>query len=260
MPSTTSPVVVHSHTPIPVELPPSTTTQLAATPTPTAVLSLSALRMREGTASLPPVNETASANAPGALTPPKDAGMQGRADSATRSSEPATGQGSANSGSGQDDPAKTRITLPKDGQFGAVVVGNALEDQFPEVTGVWGDRMAYTVYLHVGLNRSWILQYSLPRTAEAEAAGNIGNLEAPWPYSIVRPNLAPGSIDADALMVHGYVSPSGRFENLKIAFPQGFPQTEFVLKSLEQWQFRPATQDGQAAWVEVLLIIPEDLE
>jgi hypothetical protein len=76
----------------------------------------------------------------------------------------------------------------------------------------------------------------------------------------VRPNIAPGSIDADALMVHGFVNQAGRFEALAVAFPPQFAQAQFVLNSLAQWQFRPATQNGQDVKVEVLLIIPEMLE
>jgi hypothetical protein len=76
----------------------------------------------------------------------------------------------------------------------------------------------------------------------------------------VRPNLAPGSIDADALLVRGFVNQSGRFEDLGIVFPQPFSSAQFVLTALQQWQFRPATQDGQPVRVEVLLIIPETLE
>jgi hypothetical protein len=104
-----------------------------------------------------------------------------------------------------------------------------------------------------------VLQYSLPR-ADAAQGGAATTLEAPWPYNIVRPNLDPGSIDADALMIHGFVNQSGRFETLSIVFPQAFPQAQFVLAALEKWQFRPATQQGQSAKVEVLLIIPEQVE
>jgi hypothetical protein len=141
-----------------------------------------------------------------------------------------------------------------------VVVGSSLEEQFPEIAGQWSGRLTYTVYLHVGLAKSWILQYSLPRSAEAAAAGNIARLEAPWPYNIVRPNLAPGAINADALMVHGFVNQSGRFETLSVAFPPDFAQAQFVLNALQQWQFRPATQNGQSVKVEVLLMIPEETE
>jgi hypothetical protein len=58
-PTTTSPVVVHG--PDMVQLAPVTASQTSAQPTPTAVMSISDLRMPDGTATLPPVNETATA-------------------------------------------------------------------------------------------------------------------------------------------------------------------------------------------------------
>jgi hypothetical protein len=61
-------------------------------------------------------------------------------------------------------------------------------------------------------------------------------------------------------MVHGFVNQAGRFESLAVAFPPQFAQAQFVLNSLAQWQFRPATQNGQNVRVEVLLIIPDMLE
>jgi len=73
----------------------------------------------------------------------------------------------------------------------------------------------------------------------------------------VRPNIAPGSIDADALMIHGFVNKAGRFEQLAVAFPPEFPDTRFVLEELAKWEFRPASQGGQYVRVEVLLVIPE---
>jgi hypothetical protein len=179
----------------------------------------------------------------------KAAGTRDEAKSWTQWSADGSGTGNR--------PTESRITLPKDGQFGAVVVGASLEDQFPDMVKVWSGRLAYTVYLHVGLAKSWILQYSLPRSAEAAAAGNIAHLEAPWPYNIVRPNLAPGSIGADALMIHGYVNQTGHFEMLDVVFPPDFTQAQFVLKALDHWQFRPAAENGQATKVEVLLIIPD---
>jgi hypothetical protein len=147
--------------------------------------------------------------------------------------------------------------LPKDGQFGAVVVGSSLVEKFPETAEIMSGRFTYTVYLHVGLPKSWILQYSLPRSADGASAGNSTRIQAPWPYNIVRPNILPGEINADALMIHGFVNQQGRFEGLAIAFPQEFPQGQFVLDAIQQWQFRPAMQNGQISTVEVLLIIPE---
>jgi hypothetical protein len=167
------------------------------------------------------------------------------------------GNGSGNNSGNGNSLTTDRIELPQNGRFGAVVVGASLDAKYPEAAELWGGRMAYTVYLHVGLVKSWILQYSLTRTGDASAGGTLARLDAPWPFSIVRPNLAPGSIDADALMIHGIVNAAGRFENLAIVFPQQFAEAGFVLGSLQQWQFRPATLGGQAIPVEVILIIPD---
>jgi hypothetical protein len=76
----------------------------------------------------------------------------------------------------------------------------------------------------------------------------------------VRPNIAPGNFNSDAILVHGFVNQLGRFEALGIAFPPEFHEAQFVLDALAQWQFRPAVQNGQTERVEVLLIIPEEDE
>ncbi len=246
-------------------------------------MSLSDLKMAQGTVALPPVNETAATDAEGALAPgpvqdpsaPGNTNQSGgtgtgtnsEADSSAHDSDDAKKDApslqnptAADAGSGQNNqPTATQITLPKDGQFGAVVVGESLDQQYPELTTVWSGRLAYTVFLHVGLARSWILQYSLPRNQEAADAGTIARLEAPWPFSIVRPNLALGPVDGNTIMVHGFVNQAGRFEGLDIVFPPQFPQAQFVIRSLQNWQFRPASQNGQAAKVEVLLIIPQEM-
>ena len=57
------------------------------------------------------------------------------------------------------------------------------------------------------------------------------------------------------------VPPVGRSRSAiarnSVVFPQPFSSAQFVLAALQKWQFRPATQNGQAAKVEVLLIIPD---
>jgi len=151
-----------------------------------------------------------------------------------------------------------RINLSKDGRFGVVVVGSSLAEAYPETIGLWGGRLAYTVYVHAGLAKNWILQYSVPRSAEAAAAGDIVRPDAPWPFYIVVPHVAPGELNADAIMVHGFVNAAGRFEQLAVVSPAEFTQKEFVLDTLREWKFRPAMQNGQVTTVEVLLIIPEE--
>jgi len=139
-------------------------------------------------------------------------------------------------------------------------VGDSLGDKYPEASALWSGRLVYTVYLHLGLAKSWILQYSLPHSEDAAAGGSATRIEAPWPFDIMRPDFPAGAIDADVLIVHGFVNKDGRFEDLKVIFPPQLGQAQFLLDALKQWEFRPAKQDGQAARVEVVLIVPEETE
>jgi hypothetical protein len=169
--------------------------------------------------------------------------------------ESADGSGIGNAG-GSDAPSVTEIRQPLDGQFGAVVVGSSIAERYPETMQLWAGRLAYTVYLHVGLEKNWILQYAVTREA-ASVSGNATQPNAPWPYLMERPHLAPGDFNSDAVMVHGRLNASGHFEALAVVFPTDFSQAQFVLSALRQWRFRPARQNGMIVAVEVLLIIPE---
>ena len=104
------------------------------------------------------------------------------------------------------------------------------------------------------------MQYSLPRGDDAAEAGSMTQLSAPWPYNIVRPSNGAGEMEADALMVHGFVNTAGHFEGLNIVVPPDYPGAKLMLESLQQWEFRPAVQNGQNVKVEVLLIIPEEAQ
>ena len=284
LPSTTSPVVVRG--PELVKQVPETASRPLGPPVQARVLSLSDLRLERGTIALPLVNETAAVGASDAMAPAREvnASQEGNGNTASKQNGIGAGEAPGNqagqgagadrgagqdgvkdggdTGAGQtvdvasgDQPTVTRIVMPKDGKFGVVVVGSSMAEQYPETVGLWGSRMAYTVYLHVGLSKSWILQYSLPRAADN---GTTARIDAPWPYVMERPGLAPGDLNGDAIMVHGFVNTSGRFEKLAIVFPVGFSQSKFVLGALEQWQFRAAAQNGLLTAVEVLLIIPAD--
>ena len=271
--STTTPLALAGRN-LPAQAPaPMTASKSSSQPTPATVVSLSNLTMLNGTVVLPPINETASRPAPGVIG--SEAGKEIAKQGTGKGAGPKTGEGPSTSDNAQGSHAGpgegsgsvsgsgsltvAHVTVPAQGHFGAVVVGNSVAGEFPEVADAWNGRVAYTVYLHVGLDKSWIMQYALPRMAEAHAAGQGEDVAAPWPYSIVRPNLTPGSINGDALLVHGYVNKLGHFESLSIAFPPDFSEGPFVLGALQQWQFRPAKQNGEVAKVEILLIIPESV-
>ena len=196
--STTSPVAVH--VPQQAQRPPMTSSQSTAQPTPASILSLSNLRMKEGIATLPPVNESVVVKGPGTLAGQgKDAASQGKDNSATKpgqggsSKGPAGNEGNTGAGAAQGQPTQvagtgpaapsnkpqgpetgsgsgpdnlagdrlspTAVTVSKDGHFGAIIVGSSLDGQYPEIEGVWNGRIAYTVYLKVGLSHSWVMQY-----------------------------------------------------------------------------------------------------
>ena len=282
LPSTTSPVVVRG--PELVKQVPETASKPLGPPVPARVLSLSDLRLDRGTIALPLVNETAAVGASDAMAPAREinASQEGNGKTASKQNgigagetpgtqaglgagaERAGGQDGVKDGrdtgasqtvdvASGDQPTVTRIVMPKDGKFGVVVVGSSMAEEYPETVGLWGSRMAYTVYLHVGVAKNWILQYSLPQAADN---GTTARIDAPWPYVMERPGLAPGDLNGDAIMVHGFVNTSGRFEKLAIVFPTDFSQAKFVLGALQQWQFRAAAQNGLLTAVEVLLIIP----
>ncbi len=151
------------------------------------------------------------------------------------------GEAGLNSDTG--GPSVVHLGLPRNGKFGVVVVGAALAEDYPETAELWRGRLAYTVYLHVGVSKNWILQYSLPSDA-ADAAGKGSHLEAPWPYDITRPSI-DADANADAIMVHGFVNALGRFEKLSIIFPTGLAETKFLLHALQQWEFQTSDGDRQ---------------
>jgi hypothetical protein len=279
--STTSPIVVRG--PEAIKRVPETASAQVEQPSPARVVSLSDVQA-QGPVAIPLANQVAQGG-PGSLTAgrpdksgaggdgnpgskPRGVGV-GDGSGGTASAGAGAGAGAQGTGTGQgvvvgagsgNESSVTHITLAKNGQFGVVVVGSSLAEQYPETVEVWSSRVVYTVYLHVGTGKSWILQYTLPRADEAASAGSAVRPEAPWPYDIVRPNLPPEDFNSDAILVHGFVNLAGRFEKLALVFPPGFAQAKFVLDALKQWQFRPAKQNGQLAAVEVLLIIPDETE
>jgi hypothetical protein len=275
--STTSPVKTDK--PDAVQMAPVISSEPAAQPTAATALSLSDLRMAQGTVTLPPANETA----PGApITTPEPglsagtaqhgdydrAGESGVVKTMVSASGAAAANGEAlgieaGSGTGAgagDQPTGDHFTLPKNGRFGVVVVGSSVDEEYPDLMQIWGGRVAYTVYLQVGRSKNWILQYSLPRSANIATEGGEAPLEAPWPYDIVTPHLIPVLLNADAMVLHGRVNSAGRFESLAIVYPARVPQGTLVLNSLAKWQFRPAKKDGNATAVEIVLVIPNEAE
>jgi hypothetical protein len=281
---TTSPVVVRGPEPV-SQVPSTSSAARPEAPTPARVVSLSPLQA-DGPVVIPLANQPAQGNNTNKLAPQHADAATGNGGGNPASTQTGIGSGDGagnakaggtagtggvpagsvtvglaggEAGTGAGIPSLVHLAMPKDGQFGVVIVGNSMTYQYPEVADVWRGRLVYTVYLHVGAKKNWVLQYSLPRSAaDAVVTGNVARPDAPWPFDILRPHLASEDYNSDALIVHGFINLAGRFEKLAMVFPTGFVQAKFVLNALQQWQFRPAKQNGQIAAVEVLLIIPEE--
>jgi hypothetical protein len=142
------------------------------------------------------------------------------------------------------DPNLTRIDMPPNGKPRSNVLGES-----PEMPG----RLVSTIYIRVGLKKNWTLEYW--------SQGNTTALDAPWPFTIFRPNNLVLPSDADSLMITGRLGIEGKLEQLKmLAAPAKWTQSDLLLHALEQWVFRPAAKDGVPIPVDVLFVIPPQPE
>jgi hypothetical protein len=202
------------------------------------------------------------AQTPAALTKGSDGAEKNAAG--LGAAGPASGQASLRGDTDTTDRSATagltRITLPKDGKFGVVVMGSSASELYPESAGLLSGKVVYTVYVGVGLRKNWILQYSLPKGSEHSAApGSAAALDAPWPFEMLRPEHL-SKLDPEYVMVHGLVDTAGRLDQLALVFPSELPDKDVLLSALRRWTFRAATEGGQTIAVEVLLIIPRQPE
>ena len=282
--STTTPIVIRGT--VTTKMVPQTASITPEQPTPARVISISTLQT-QGPIVIPMANQASRSDSTEALTTQqlekaprngtenqaskqeglgaerssieKDNAIAGRMAFAKSAPKMGSPQGAAIAPA-TDNGDVTRISLPKDGNFGVVVVGSSMAEQYPETVAIWRGRLVYTVYLQVGLGKSWILQYSIPSIGATTGTMSSARPEAPWPFEILSPHLAASDYNSDDILVHGFVNLAGRFEGLSVVFPPEFTQTKFLLGALQQWQFRTARQDGKPAATEVLLIIPAQVD
>jgi hypothetical protein len=157
----------------------------------------------------------------------------------------------------------TRMVHPSGGVFDVVVQSSGLEG-FPESGGVLSGKPVYSVYLEVGAPKEWILQYCIPAEEAENSQLNGGvvtlaappQLAAPFPLTTFRP--PPHHRSGGYLMVHGFIGASGRFLDLGVLGKGDVSENAQAIAVLEQWEFRPASQNGRPVRVEVLLAIPAE--
>lgn len=160
-------------------------------------------------------------------------------------------------------PASQVIIRPSNGKFDAVIIQSSSLDQFPEGKGLLTGKPIYTVYISLGTPKDWALYFCIPGEQAAASASNpsVINLgpatpvQAPYPTRLVRPQIDVPQY-YKYILVHGFVSATGRFENLSVVRPIQPETDQAVVTSLSGWEFRAATRDGVKIAVEFLLSIP----
>ena len=188
----------------------------------------------------------ARAGNPGANS---DRGPNGRNDAAA----------GAGGGIAPPPPHTTRIVRPKDGKYNVVVMGSSNLDAYPEAVGILSSKLVYTVYIRAGGRKEWILEFCLLKAVEkaVKLRGSTVPVEAPYPFVIYKPDLTLLN-DADYLVVHGFISAAGRFEHLSALGDIDAASLSTLIGALENWEFRPASRDGEPSAVEIALIIPRE--
>jgi len=96
---------------------------------------------------------------------------------------------------------------------------------------------------------------SKPGTEVVDLSETAPPIRAPYPTRIVRPSITVPAF-YKYILVHGYVSQTGRVERLHIVRPVTPAIDQAILASLAGWEFRSATRDGVQIAVEFLLSIP----
>jgi hypothetical protein len=213
------------------------------------ILSISDQQLASGSVVLPEVSIVPSALSFGN-------GQEGRSSTAQGGRAPAEG-GSQGAGiGGESNISVKRIILPQNGHFSVVLIGDSIEDAYPETAGTWRGRLAYTVYLPIDAGKRWILQYSLSCSSQPTGTMSAARPEAPWPVDMRVPNLDAYLAGIGAVIVRGVITQEGHFGDLAVAFPPQFPQEGVLVDSLRKWTFRPALRKGRPVELEILLIIP----
>jgi len=197
----------------------------------------------------------ASPSESGAKTPPETPGPGGAA--APRG----TGGTVQPTNGNPSNEAVTRITHPPTGNFDVVLMQSGARDDLPDLRGILAGNPVYLVYLQVGDQKEWVLEFSLPARAKPQnnpyqiSIDNEPALSPPYPLTTVVPNHLVGQPRPRPMVLHAFLSGTGAFREIQSPDAKN-PLVIELLPFLSQWRFRPAAQNDKPVEVEILLVIP----
>jgi len=216
-----------------------------------------------------PATQTPTARAPTAQTPTVAGPRPGSAltrDSVTDASPPkqltaALPAAPSLPARGGATPGVTRIEHPANGSFDVVVTQSATRDDLSELGGILTGNPVYSVYLPVGDQKEWLLEYCVPAGENVRAnayqvdVDDVGTITPPYPISTVIPNSLLVQPIARHIVLHGFLTAAGILRGVGAAGSNN-PLLSEILALLSQWQFRPALRNSRPIDVEILLVIP----
>jgi hypothetical protein len=183
------------------------------------------------------------------------------ADPAPRSFAQSAPRSPADAASRSAPPEMIRIRRSPTGNFDFVVLQSAAHDDLSDVGVALTGNPVFTVYLGVGDQKEWLLEYCVPRPESQERnayqinVDDSGSIVSPYAVVTVVPKAILGQGIANHIVFHGLLTAGGALRNMT-GVDINNPVTRQMLDAFKEWQFRPAFRNQKAIDVEVLLVIP----
>ena len=222
---------------------------------PVAVLSVSDARLTSDTIVVPPGNVISSASGGGSSAVGQDPATARRdVPAPTRdsiASRLATTPLEASRTGGRE------VVHPPNGRFDIVVIQSSPDESLPP--GMLSGKPVYTVYLHVGDSKQWVMHFSATKSSPVQRGGVVQlpdprPLTAPYPRMTVLPE-EPVNGPGPYVLVHGVVDESGSLQNLEIVGAIQSSKSS-LLQALSRWRFQPARRAESSERIEMVLAIP----
>lgn len=154
----------------------------------------------------------------------------------------------------------TRVAHPVGGNFDVVIMQSATREDLLDVGANLTGNPVYTVYLSVGDEKDWLMEYCIPARENARNnpyevfIGDAATLTAPYPITTALPNGILGVKHRENIVFHGFLTVNGSFRNIEARVPSVISRQ--IAPLLNEWKFRPALKDRVPAEVEILLVVP----
>jgi hypothetical protein len=158
-------------------------------------------------------------------------------------------------------PELIRIQHPVNGSFDVVITQSLVRDDLPDLAGMLSGSPVSTVYLSVGDQKDWLLQYCVPARENKQVSpyqiyvDDAGSVTPPYPISTIIPDSIRVQQTAKPIVLRGLLTATGSVLVAKSPDPGSLLMYQLVAL-VNQWQFRPALRNNKPIDVEVLLVIP----